>query len=438
MNDRRPCKLRAFLHSLIALLLIAASSVVHGASETSSDHGKWLFEAREARGSGNYLLTLSACGSFVDRLLLENAFDWRSHQGTSAVTATDSRREHLFWSNDLGEHWTEVEVTSTDRPHRWRIAFTTMRGTHLVWNDATQQVHRFSPDWKTEGIVSIGDYPWHGSWSIGQQGDVIMFGEYAFAAERLHVWRSTDDGVSWSQALSLSGTGSENPEIRHFHVVQPDPYYPGSWYAESGDRAEHSRIWRSADNGLSWREVTPPSLRGTPQQSLLRFTAMAFDRDYIYWGTDDTLDNRDFSSNSAMSGHARFVRAKRADDYLDVESIGELASRPIRTLTVTDEGFVFISESRGPGSKAEAFLSADKVHIMRLADLPIENRRDGFVFSLGSIKARDGGFLTFGMSDELALRRTEEHAPQDQAALSGACGASELPSGILGWRVQQH
>jgi hypothetical protein len=331
-------------------------------------------------------LTLTKRRSFEGKLLLEHVYDWANAQSTETLVASDLQRQGVYVSDNLGSTWSEHRVVGNPN---WQGSFTTHNGTHLLWDDHTKRLRRFSQDWNELAVSSAGTDRWLGSWSIGQHGDVIMYAEYAFAPQSVSVWRSTDDGASWTRAFKQRGTGSSNPQIRHFHLLQPDPYRPGDWYLSSGDRPEHSHIWRSSDDGLTWTEITPPSVLGTADESLARFTAMAFTQDFLYWGTDDTFDGRDWAQNPTYSGHSKLVRAGRGKP-LQLDIIGELADRPIRNLTVVNGSFVLISESRGPGNRASAW-SFNDGRISKLADIPVVGPLGGFTFSVGSLKSRGGG-----------------------------------------------
>ena len=217
-----------------------------------------------------------------------------------------------------------------------------------------------------------------------------MYAEYASHADRLKVWRSVDDGHSWSQVFSAAGTASEAAQIRHFHTLMPDPHHAGHWYLSSGDAESHSRIWVTRDSGGSWLDVSDPHPKGMNRLDLHRHTSLWFTRDHLYWGTDDGLD-----------GNARLVRARRGTP-LAVESIG-LMGEAVRTLVSTPDGFVFVSEAknatgRTPANYADVHFSSDLEQVVRVGGLLMFGADNGVTFSRASIQSIGNTFFSYGES----------------------------------------
>ena len=274
----------------------------------------------------------------------EHAIDATSGKATDTVIAV--KKGGILLSNDLGETWEYRETPETGDVRLWN-AFTLANGHHLIQGlgpteptdspddpEFQAEIFHYDQDWQFLSRAKPSISHWHGTRSIDQRGDTIMFAEYTengtpyradFEARReelshlcrnSRVFRSTDDGNSWDVTFEMPWT-----EVRHFHTVAADPFDAGVWWLSSGDRAEESRVWRSADDGITWMDVTSKHV-GLPahprfaghRQSAFRYTDLAITPDALIWGSDDWLGNvrqPDEDASMANRGGARlFVAAK--------------------------------------------------------------------------------------------------------------------------------
>jgi hypothetical protein len=152
----------------------------------------------------------------------------------------------------------------------WEICMTTSNGRHLVRNNNNHKIWIFDNEWKYLKQIKTGNYPWHESAGIAEINNTIIYAEYTDLTEELYVWRSEDAGDSWQKVFSQNCYLSPHIGIKHFHTVQPDPFFPGHWYLSSGDRPDECRVWKSTDDGLSWIDVTDPDPAGSSLQSVYR------------------------------------------------------------------------------------------------------------------------------------------------------------------------
>ncbi|MBN1350726.1 hypothetical protein JXJ21_15015 [candidate division KSB1 bacterium] len=328
-----------------------------------------------------YCVTIELIKNFI---FLEHVFSSRLQLPTDVVIATWTTNGDIYVSEDLGTNFRIVHQNETEQ---WYRCFTTDSGRHFLWDRATARIWIFDQGWQNIKQIQNGNYPWHGTWSIGEANGVIMYAEYASEGDVLHVWRSVDDGDSWESVFNKKGREADAPEIRHFHTLQPDPFSPGDWYLSSGDNPQECRIWKSSDDGFTWREVTDPDPDGTDRQDIHRYTAIYFDESFLYWGTDDLLD-----------GCARFVKAERTEP-LSVHVAAKLDNL-VRSLVATPYGLVLISERKeahyGKMLDLTVHISANKQDAYELFRIPSQDkRRSNFTNSRASIAARGNIFFTF-------------------------------------------
>ncbi len=253
-----------------------------------------------------------------------------------------SQGDLLRFSRDDGNSWSELAT-----PITYEKCFTTANDTHLLQaNDGL--IYRYDNNWKLVGTIKTGDYPWHGSWSIDQNPDsgTILWCEYPYSAETVNVWRSTDDGISWSKCFTQNGHATEPKlgDVRHFHLVQKCTSVRGRWYLSSGDTERQSKLWVSEDDGESW-EVVPinkviGATKGIPSSlygRLHRFTSIVQTNNKIIWVTDDTF--------KGLGARMCVVDKDRLDVIRVVD--GNCGKNEIRNLIKVDERHAFaVSESK--------------------------------------------------------------------------------------------
>jgi SAM-dependent methyltransferase len=373
----------------------------------------------------------------------EHVFDVKTRAMTPQVIFLGYGR--VMQSMDNGETWRIIPLPDTEgRPLIG--SFTTSDGNHIIQaNEEVQDPRSDSPrlkdrvlplqhsrrdratlfvynkDWK---LLKIDDTPrarWHGRCSIDERDGTIMMGEYhdnvakyvaEFSSERTKwfphmqpnaIWRSRDGGLSWTKVFEQDGDG-----IRHFHTCAADPLHAKTWWASSGDRAEESRVWRSTDDGDTWREVTNPvpdvvlprSL-AKRKQLVFRYTDLVFAGDDLIWGADDCLGswaNNDPDLPRAERSGSRLYRAKRAD-VLQPEELG-FVGHPIRSIVDAGPCYIVITEAnrgRFPlRAQMLALFKDDLYNPIELAQLDnFRNNNSGVTYSKASRMAYQNRFFCF-------------------------------------------
>ncbi|MBC2776029.1 class I SAM-dependent methyltransferase [Parasphingopyxis marina] len=353
--------------------------------------------------------------------------------GTGTVVGT--MPGGVLVSEDMGENWRAItfpEVPDVE----FENCFTTRSGIHLLQTKTDDAfdgkpgtpsvIHRFAPDWSYLDAVPIGDHRWHGTSSIGQHGDTIIWAEYPHNAGNHtpgkedqaispRVFRSRDEGATWETVFSQSG---EN--IRHFHTLLADPHVPGQWWLSSGDRPHECRVWLSRDDGDNWIDITniKPDVDLNAQaypQSVQRYTDLWLDKDRVIWGSDDWLgsprnamlsDAPDIG-NQRRSGSRMFVSDRVVP--LQPRNLGWVGN-PVRSIIDVGPALIATTEAKydvltRPQICLVAKDGRPLVQELLAVDVA-EDEKSGFTYSRSSHAAVNGTFFTFRSSRDLGQYAT--------------------------------
>ncbi|MGB7787592.1 Kelch repeat-containing protein [Methanoregula sp.] len=173
-------------------------------------------------------------------------------------------RNDVWRSTDDGATWTEMTANtgwtprqspgSVVMPDRSIIVFGgTIPGGYTQLND----VWRSTDDGATWTQVNLhaGWSPRYGQGSVVMpDGSIVLTGGFSFGPGYLNdVWRSTDEGITWTEVNASAGWSK-----RYFHssLVMPD----GSIVLIAGgynNQVFMNDTWRSTDNGATWTEESP-------------------------------------------------------------------------------------------------------------------------------------------------------------------------------------
>lgn len=131
------------------------------------------------------------------------------------------------------------------------------------------------------GTLDIGTSLWASRiFNITNRNSQIVMAEYSnlITVGTVKLWLSENDGVTWSDYTSAL----PHSDVRHFHVVQYDPYDSAIWLG-SGDLNANCWIQKSVDNGYTWANM------GGGDQTY-RTLGFAFTETHVYWGMDNGGD----------------------------------------------------------------------------------------------------------------------------------------------------
>lgn len=111
--------------------------------------------------------------------------------------------------------------------------------------------------------------------SSGDNG-VIIFGEYTISKPTVGVFRSVDDGVTWSKVMEMKSPS----EVRHIHTVKVDYTNMTDVYITTGDAGAQLKWFKSIDRGATFTELD------MPKGYLRKVLGMDITSDYIIVVTD--------------------------------------------------------------------------------------------------------------------------------------------------------
>ena len=309
--------------------------------------------------------------------------------------------EDIFISSDLGVFWNSIPI-GTPIP----FCFTLHNGYRLLRGADTSLI-LVDRNWAHISSSKISSYFWHGSWGIDQNplSGTIMWGEYPAMSQKVRLWRSIDNGASWSISLELNGALSQQTDsIRHFHTCQHSTTNPGVWYLSSGDTNMQTNLWISNDDGLHWEKVPILSIKGNcsdiPSEhysSLFRYTSLVQTDDCLIFPTDDTIKKRG----------ARVVAISKNDLNNPYIFDGNCGPNEMRNIISIDQNFALaFSESKRDSTHIHlCLIDINQKKVFPLN--PIENasqKKSNVMNSLSSKSARSGSFFSF--NDNIALRPT--------------------------------
>lgn len=178
---------------------------------------------------------------------------------------------------------------STDEGLTW-ITLYTFAGTYIRWIWATKSgyilvwtgdknLYRSTDGGTTFSVVlSNVNYPLHNGIDeklLASSPSVIIWGEYQTASDPVRVYKSTDEGATWTVAKDFAGA------VRHVHSVNWDSR-ENKWWVTTGDSDLQVKVLTSVDDGAAFTEI---ALTGTTKQDYRTLGYVFTDKNLI-WASD--------------------------------------------------------------------------------------------------------------------------------------------------------
>lgn len=180
----------------------------------------------------------------------------------------------------------------------------------------------------------------------GYTSGTMIYAEYYLPdfgvdVDTVKVYRSTDLGQTWTAVFEQKCRhNAAGGEVFHFHFVRQDPYNPGHWYLGSGDQKEECNMWRSVDDGLTWTKINDPNFTGN-LQPIHRTCDLYFTEDYIYWGTDDHMEYLEGFKDAVWCKSPRNLDTNQ----LSIEVLADLEDQ-VRLTIQTPYGVLLATEKK--------------------------------------------------------------------------------------------
>jgi len=331
----------------------------------------------------------------------EHRFDRVTRESGKIVLAVEG--SFLFISEDNGSSWYNLFIKGYDQILNTHI---TANGTILVVgasleNDGRVIITRIRNSLVVNQIA-VGPKAWHGTFSIDELDNVIMYAEYPANTGRdgpcipASVFKSTDDGMSWMEVLKV-----DYPGIRHFHTCTA--LGAGNWLVTSGDATEQCRFWKSDDDGESWLEITNSKpnvpVRDGYGQLIHRTVVMHPHEGGVIWATDDPVGPIDefLQPRDGFRTRSRLVTSN-IEGIIKAEIISDIGMH-VRSMIDVEEAFIFITETNHPDimPTPQIFLvfKNDLAKCHHIADIPNPSGKSNkATSSRSSITSRKGTFFT--------------------------------------------
>jgi hypothetical protein len=306
----------------------------------------------------------------------------------STISATARSADGTIWGVDQGDAKNGL-WRSTDDLATWHLAYQAsgyasveqvlpLASGHLLIvvrdsNNVRHILRSTSTDGTAFSPPSL-DFPagayLHDPQSWTEYGGAVYVAEYGDATAPIVLWKSTDDGQSFSVAYSRA-------DVRHYHSIQADTYRPGRLWLDAGDTGTAPRIGYSDDGASTFSWITQVTY---PQSRALD---MMFAPDAVYWGSDvpeepsalyrwdrvtggistilKGLNGSFYNTFSANGVYAQFSAVERPveDGYIGDEYIHVLTSKASVGWTQTKTPFMRTAGDTSQVLQMDHFTSPD-------------------------------------------------------------------------------
>jgi hypothetical protein len=133
-------------------------------------------------------------------------------------------------------------------------------------------------------------------WAMDQAADGTLYvvgyknSPHPATTAELDIWKSTNNGATFSIVSDLSGTDLTGANT-HIHRVKCHPTNPQIVYLSQGDGSATTpaNIWKSTNGGVSWTSILRSGGPSSPRKAIMAqpTAAVMVDANTILWGSDD-------------------------------------------------------------------------------------------------------------------------------------------------------
>ena len=206
---------------------------------------------------------------------------------------TGSNRTHPFNTT----HWTEMTTHAGWSPRFFQSSAAMRDGSIVLMGGSSDTVPSYNDVWRsTDNGATWTEMTADAGWS-GRNGlsivatpdnSIVLMGGNDFNGDKSDVWRSAENGSTWTEMTAHAGWP---PRSYQSSVAMPDGsiVLMGGVGNTNNVITTYNDVWRSTDNGATWTEMTAHA--GWPPRSYQSSVAMQDGSIVLMGGVGDANNN---------------------------------------------------------------------------------------------------------------------------------------------------
>jgi hypothetical protein len=240
--------------------------------------------------------------------------------------------------------------------------------------------------WKKAGNVSSGLGGISGAWSVVHRlalNPTIDSIDVVFAANFDGIYRSINAGLSW---VKVRGGSSQANAYSYFTDVAVSA--KGIVYATLSGGGQQQGIWRSADNGKTWANITPDSFQTTWNRISIGISPSDENQVYFIANTPGMgKESKTFEGKSEFNSFWKYT-------YISGDGTGAGATWEDRSLNLPSFGGAFGDYISQSGYCLEVNVKPDNSDVVYIGGTNLYRSLDGFKTNTKSTQIGGYGLAT--------------------------------------------
>ena len=205
--------------------------------------------------------------------LLTASAGWSARAGHSCVVASDGSiilaggigeigsLNDVWRSTNKGQNWTQMTASAEWDSRYWHSSVALHDGSILIMGGSGDSIIIANDVWRsTNNGATWTRVAEHAGWTeryyhtgtVAPDGCIVVMGGMDTDGTRNDVWKSIDKGITWEQ---LTANAWWSPRYGHTSVITLD----GNILLAGGydDNGLKNDVWKSTNGGISWTQITP-------------------------------------------------------------------------------------------------------------------------------------------------------------------------------------